>query len=228
MAAYKTKAFQEGFESSKRFRDDLLTFLKLDEKVAEAISATIDDEDKLRGVKNIGLLVNQICEKANSTTPEISPSLRILSYMGRLLQENEKLSDLLDDLQKDGYFQPDQREKANKLFVKCEKARLLLSRVGIKKHFEHIGAPILDNMNWAINLRLLLKESYSLSITPENYTPEREGLLPIVSLQLRIISLGIENSFNFQMDADSFRNFLKQLNAADKELKLLENLVEKL
>jgi len=223
---FKTKSFKIGFEATDRFKEDLKQFLSTSINAARAIADYVTSYS-IFSDPNPEIRISEISRKTELTPNHILKIFRIIRFlMIDELQENETIDDLADDLVLGGYMVD---EEINSFI---ELARIFSPQIKMfrerskEREFVVKGAPIIDEIKWTSNLRLLPVRPFRYGESIDDYKPAINKFIPIATLELSVKTIGEDQTVNFQADLDEIDEIITKLRAVRKELVLLSEFIK--
>ncbi|MBC8485203.1 hypothetical protein ISS30_01410 [bacterium] len=221
MKEFKTKSFKVGFEATDRFKKDLKQFISTSLDSAKTLSNYVKSYS-IFIEPNPELRLSKISRETELNPNHIITIFRIIRFlMVGELKEDETINDLADDLFLGEYL----LEEEKNLFI--ELARIFTPQIKIfrehEKEREFIikGAPIIGEIKWTSNLRLLPMNPFKYGESIDDYKPEIKKFIPIATIELSVNTIGEKQTVNFQADLDEIDEIITKLKAVKKELVIL-------
>lgn len=223
-AALKTKSFKVGFtiRNLEEFQKDFAAFLKIPAEVIDRINQTFKSREDL--LKDNSITIGKISEETGYSGAKIGTSLSIISFFAKLLEKEESIDDLLSDFCYEGYLKKEDFDKALDLFIKFKDIQNLYRKSRAEKYIEQAGAAIFDHLSFSSNVRLKPKKKFATEDKIDSYIPQLEMLIPMGNVEICIEDCSRKTSFSFQVTLRKIREIIKEFQALEKELVLLEKL----
>lgn len=223
---FKTKFFKEGITLIEEdFKKDFNAFLEVPGEVAECINDIYKERESFfRGrERNIRL----ISKKTRYDPAKINQVLLVISNFTKYLEKEESLDDLLSDLLQREYVSEEEIEKAKEKIKILSDAIEYWRRRREEINAEGWGAPEFYGCSTAADLRLQPKKAYDVFEDIEEYDPQKENLIPMGLIEMRIKKYSGEESFSFQVNLEEVRILKNALLSLEKELLYLDEIAKK-
>jgi len=222
----RTKTFREGFNVSDAFSKDFEVFLSMPIEVAKLVNERVASKDIFleEGAKILG----PISEKTGYSSTKIATALRIVNFFVEQLQEGEDIHDLLHDLQVEGYLDEKTATTATSLFSTFSDLWRAIQERKSERKYEIFGAPVLERTVVTTNLRFQPKKEFDIHDDLNSYNPKIEKLIPIALAEMQFQKMSGSDTVSFQVNLKMIREFIKVLQAAEKELMLLKEIASKI
>ena len=221
--------FDPGAENNKQFLQDLnvLSGLALDQidqlltaletfsraETPEELRQVYEEAEKATGLPRF--LLNQLAALADF-------------FVGNMLDDNIGQDDCpnwISDLQEAGLVDDKNRAQLSAFLDGLSERADQLSKTALERAAESGVLPTLRSFGTTVELRAIQKSRYRIGTNVENYQPKLTGVVPIVSVFVRLDS-GTPSSFVFQAPADDLTYFIDVLRAAQKDASALLKQIE--
>jgi len=223
----RTMKFIKGFDMSniEDFQKDFSVFLETPLEVIDAINNTFKNKEDLS--KDTALTVGKISIELGYSAVKLSKLFSVVSFLTRLIDGEETIEDALHDLFYERYIEEEQYKKALDLCKKLTNLFALSKEVRKERVIKSSGTPVFYYCAYSSNMRFQGEKLYNINYDINSYSPKLKKLIPIGCIEIALKKLSGEESFSFQISENDLEDFIKTLQALNKELNLLKKLSEK-
>jgi hypothetical protein len=169
---------------------------------------------------------NSLCEECSLSFEELQNITSFTLTTIKLIHNNDdSVNDFADDLIKRNYLKSEEKQKLvsylNSNYEKGKELALIQRRTA----YESGELSILSSIDYDVDLRLLPKRTFDHSeINIEDYKPSIEALFPIAIVGLRLENSVRNEAFSFQVNFNELEDLIVNLQACQKEMRLLEKI----
>lgn len=172
--------------------------------------------------------VNNICIKCEISEEDFFNIFSFTTYIIRRINElSDDMSDVVSDFVDRKLISDESKEKVLQFFRSTESKSVEIAKQSRKDTYEAKSLPILDDMDYSVQLRLVPKNPFeSTNFNIEDYRPEADDLVLSSIIELITDDGKNKNVFSFQLNFTELEGLIVRLQACQKEMRLLQTYQE--
>lgn len=214
------------YGKTKEIFEDLKIAISLPEEVLVQISNSLESIVGSTNVHRTEEIIKRISSSGHVTEIAIERSLRVIDFILRISASDDFNSDTANDWVSDlislGFLDDETNEKFGKFLKNVQNTyRNKLKRQVLTKRTVKGVSPYLETINYTIEFRAINSATYKYESDPIEYTPDIQGLTPIVTLRIQLDS-GNVKELSFNVNEDAVKSIINCLSASLQEIEAVK------